>query len=93
MKFTKTVIITLSLGLLFTAVGLYSMTIGVSEALWLYPELANQPFDSWTVEVKLLHENLVYPYREPGVIVVMFGLMFVLVPLISSQVASEVSKS
>jgi len=93
MRVTVTVVVLLVLGSVCLAVGVYWIGYGVSEALWLHPDLANMPFEAWTPDMKKLHENLVYPYQRLGVDAVMLGIVLVVVPLIARQVALEAVKS
>ena len=74
--------------------GAYWSFYGISQAVWEYPEAtATMTFEDWTPDLKKLHQNTVYPYRSWGLHLATVGLVLVLVPLISYQVAREAAAS
>ena len=87
---TRTVVLSLFIAVPCLLLGVYWICYGVSQAVWEYPEAtATMTFEDWTPDLKKLHQNTVYPYRSWGLHLSTVGLVLVLVPLISYQVARE----
>ena len=90
MRFTRTVIVCYIIGIACVVIGVYCATWNTTQALWEHPQSTQMPYEQWTPELKDLHKNVIYPYREIGLITLAVSMFFILTPTIACQVAIEV---